>query len=997
MTRVDPSVVRRRCVHARVSSDEPAAKRSLGGLFPRRTVRRASVSPSRFVPVVPLGTALTRSPSDHRACRVLERLQSSDVEIDESDLPELPTTAHRVSAAPTRDPRPAGHVGVARANGTSRATSSGSASASASGVSGEPAGSGALATRARLAQRPLWGQNAASKPAKAKPATSSSTRGASLSVLKREAAEAAARRDAAALDKLDKAHSVEFVRARTQAQKSQAKRKGERNASVYNRLLRESRRSARAPPRRDAGRPGAAARAGKENDASAAGLPVRPGSGEPRARVVEGSGDRHTGHTTTEDEGGGYWATTEPEDAWTTDANDDRRSESRGGDGPAEDARRAWLDAGSPAVPAANDADTHASAVTDVGPDAAPTRRPRGSSRADAVDAEPDEDDEYEAEEAEAAESEEASVASSSPGTRIVPEARAAASEDERSADDETSLFDSEDDEDSFSSDVASLTLGSEDSFASASLEPEEEPSAPESGESAGRDPHPDDVDVAATLREDNATLRSKLREAAAALAASARERAEAAEERERARKRAETRAAELASFRRDASRTEKTLRRSTEKAESKARRAVEDAKDAERRAKDAEKLAADAESRARTAMRLRESAAAAADKARKKSATLVADQERTNEALAQMTEAAEEARAEAKASLVWRDARERGEASAAEPTDRADAAAAESAARALAAAAAEAEAILVAGPEGADPLDARTPARATTSGDDFGAARSLVSAARRATVDAGLRAEELASLRSALAGEMAAARRAEREMAKLRAKLHDAEADAHAAWAALDVERARVTTSKVASESAAGAEAAPAVDARTPASSASPPSAFNLLSLVSPSLTRSPGREAMETERAALDKVVAHLNARRARPEARGFAALERFGGAAGANADEATARRIAFFCFKFWQQLAATSATPGRASTPGTPSSLPPSTPSDEFAFDVDVGIQPGSREAATRSTAAGPASPSPPHPPAPLPRWEPSAATDSPAMIDLRTPPLERWAKR
>jgi len=992
MTRVDPSVVRRRCVHARVSSDEPAAKRSLGGLFPRRTARRASVSPSRFVPVVPLGTALTRSPSDHRACRVLERLQSSDVEIDESDLPELPTTANRVSAAPTRDPRPAGHVGVARANGTSRATSSGSASASASGVSGEPAGSGALATRARLAQRPLWGQNAASKPAKAKPATSSSTRGASLSVLKREAAEAAARRDAAALDKLDKAHSVEFVRARTQAQKSQAKRKGERNASVYNRLLRESRRSARAPPR-----------AGKENDASAAGLPVRPGSGEPRARVVEGSGDRHTGHTTTEDEGGGYWATTEPEDAWTTDANDDRRSESRGGDGPAEDARRAWLDAGSPAVPAANDADTHASAVgPDVGPDAAPTRRPRGSSRVDAVDAEPDEDDEYEAEEAEAAESEEASVASSSPGARIVPEARAAASEDERS----DSEDDSEDDEDSFSSDVASLTLGSEDSFASASLEPEEEPSAPESGESAGRDPHPDDVDVAATLREDNATLRSKLREAAAALAASARERAEAAEERERARKRAETRAAELASFRRDASRTEKTLRRSTEKAESKARRAVEDAKDAERRAKDAErrakdaeKLAADAESRARTAMRLRESAAAAADKARKKSATLVADLERTNEALAQMTEAAEEARAEAKASLVWRDARERGEASAAEPTDRADAAAAESAARALAAAAAEAEAILVAGPEGADPLDARTPARATTSGDDFGAARSLVSAARRATVDAGLRAEELASLRSALAGEMAAARRAEREMAKLRAKLHDAEADAHAAWAALDVERARVTTSKVASESAAGAEAAPAVDARTPASSASPPSAFNLLSLVSPSLTRSPGREAMETERAALDKVVAHLNARRARPEARGFAALERFGGAAGANAGEATARRIAFFCFKFWQQLAATSATPGRASTPGTPSSLPPSTPSDEFAFDVDVGIQPGSREAATRSTAAGPASPSPPHPPAPLPRWEPSAAaaTDSPAMIDLRTPPLERWAKR
>ena len=929
------------------------------------------------------------------------------MEIDESDLPELPTTAHR-AAPPTHVPRPAGHVGAARANGTSRAASSGSASASASatGVSGRTASSGELATRARLAQRPPWGQNGSSKPAKAKPATSSSSRGASLSLLKREAAEAAARRDAAALDKLDKASTP--APARTQAQKSLAKRKGERNASVYNRLLRESRRSARAPRRREADGPrDALGERGKENDASAAGSL----SSRPRAA--------HTGHTTTEDEDGGYWATTEPEDAWTTDANEEGpRSESRGRAGPGQatdDARRAWLDAGE--NPTASDADADAASAAAASPSVTsfPTPRPRGSSRA-LVDAEPDENERVVGEASETSEGEDeerASVASSSPGessNRIVAEARAAASEDERpaaaAADDDDSASDSETDEDSFSSDVASLTLGSEDSFASASLEPEGEESEPESGESAGRDPHPDDVDVAATLREDNVALRSKLREAAAALAASARERAEAAEERERARKRAETRAAELASFRRDASRTEKTLRRSTEKAESKVQDAERRAKDAERRAKDAEKLAADAEARARTAMRLRESAAAAADKARKKSATLVADLERTNEALAQMTEAAEEARAEAKASLVWRVAREKKEGGAAEPPDRAgveraDAAAAESAARALAAAAAEAEAILVAGAEGADPLDACTPARATASGDDFGAARSLVSAARRAAVDAGLRAEELASLRSALTGEMAAARRAEREMAKLRAKLHDAEADAHAAWAALDVERARVAASKVSSESGTdGAEAAPAA---TPAS-ASQLSAFNLLSLVSPSLTRSPGREAMETERAALDKVVAHLNARRARPERRGFAALERFGGGAGANADEATARRIAFFCFKFWQQLAATSATPGRASTPGTPGSFPHWTPSDEFAFDVDVGshqsqMKSVSREEATRSTAAGPASPSPPHPPLPLPRWEPSAAaaSDSPAMIDLRTPPLERWAKR
>ena len=340
----------------------------------------------------------------------------------------------------------------------------------------------------------------------------------------------------------------------------------------------------------------------------------------------------HTGHTTTEDEDGGYWATTEPEDAWTTDANEEGpRSESRGRAGPGQatdDARRAWLDAGE--NPTASDADADAdaaAAAAAASPSVTsfPTPRPRGSSRA-LVDAEPDESEGVTGEASEASEASEdeerASVASSSPGessNRIVAEARAAASEDERPAaaadDDDDSASDSETGEDSFSSDVASLTLGSEDSFASASLEPEGEESELESGESAGRDPHPDDVDVAATLREDNVALRSKLREAAAALAASACERAEVAEERERARKRAETRAAELASFRRDASRTEKTLRRSTTKAESKAQ-------DAERRAKDAEKLAVDAEVRARTEMRLRESAAAAADKARKKSTT---------------------------------------------------------------------------------------------------------------------------------------------------------------------------------------------------------------------------------------------------------------------------------------------------------------------------------------------------------------------------------------
>ena len=174
----------------------------------------------------------------------------------------------------------------------------------------------------------------------------------------------------------------------------------------------------------------------------------------------------HTGHTTTEDEDGGYWATTEPEDAWTTDANEEGpRSESRGRAGPGQatdDARRAWLDAGE--NPTASDADADAdaaAAAAAASPSVTsfPTPRPRGSSRA-LVDAEPDESEGVTGEASEASEASEdeerASVASSSPGessNRIVAEARAAASEDERPAaadDDDDSASDSETGEDSF-------------------------------------------------------------------------------------------------------------------------------------------------------------------------------------------------------------------------------------------------------------------------------------------------------------------------------------------------------------------------------------------------------------------------------------------------------------------------------------------------------------------------------------------------------------------
>jgi len=161
--------------------------------------------------------------------------------------------------------------------------------------------------------------------------TSSTSRGASLSLLKREAAargpgarRAPARDAVARLDESDD-RGDDDVRGGESAnpRAPRSGRRGERNASVYNRLLRESRR----PPRATA----------TANEVSAA--PVVP---EP-PRVSRGDAG---GHTTTEDEGGGYWANTEPDDGGTTDARDEpERDHGEVTSGRAA-ARRAWIDAG---------------------------------------------------------------------------------------------------------------------------------------------------------------------------------------------------------------------------------------------------------------------------------------------------------------------------------------------------------------------------------------------------------------------------------------------------------------------------------------------------------------------------------------------------------------------------------------------------------------------------------------------------------------------------
>lgn len=175
--------------------------------------------------------------------------------------------------------------------------------------------------------------------------------------------------------------------------------------------------------------------------------------------------------------------------------------------------------------------------------------------------------------------------------------------------------------------------------------------------------------------------------------------------------------------------------------------------------------------------------------------------------------------------------------------------------------------------------------------------------------------AEELASLRAALAGELAAARRAEQDSERLRARVVEAESDARAAWFALHAERSRPR------------DTFPAAPETTPP----PGPAAELLALVSPSLlSESDDAVHLAAQATALDKVVSHLNARRMKRTSGG--------GGVGSNSNGVVfqrtsrfpdARAARFFCFKYWQELARTP-----------PSPATPSSTEDAFAFDVARG---------------------------------------------------------
>ena len=436
-------------------------------------------------------------------------MQSSDVEIDESDLPEFPAPSHRVSGGLPRVPVDIPHkfAPFPTSLGASRA-SSGQASGTSNGgkrvthmISGGTVSTQSAAKRSNSTTskhstrdstdlkpsndgRPTWGANA-----KSKPATSSSAKDASLSVLKREAA--ARRTRGQLVSSGDDTEGDVHDENETAVTHKRNPKRGERNASVYNRLLRESRRPARMHGK---------SQDEKENSFASApvdGCQVSQASVKVRAHKT----------TTAEDGNGGYWATAEGDHDAGTSAND--RDDDDGAE-VTSTAKRVWLDTGGieknelAYPPVAEDSDagsveSHACSSPERAGDDEVSFTPLAT----------------------VAESQRVSrqlrVAQV---TLTLRESRQARSEDEASASDEA-LDDTSDE--SFSSEVAeSMTIGSEDSFASASLEPEDETEhedyansdAPTS-DSAQRDPNPDDVDVAGTLWEDNNALRAKLREAA--------------------------------------------------------------------------------------------------------------------------------------------------------------------------------------------------------------------------------------------------------------------------------------------------------------------------------------------------------------------------------------------------------------------------------------------------------------------------------------------------
>jgi hypothetical protein len=390
----------------------------------------------------------------------------------------------------------------------------------------------------------------------------------------------------------------------------------------------------------------------------------------------------------------------------------------------------------------------------------------------------------------------------------------------------------------------------------------------------------------------------------------------------------------------------------------------------AEKREECAERAAAAAEARAVTA----ESCFAAAEA---KSAALgltLADAERK---LAASAEAAEDARVEVRAMAMWDHGDRDRDADNSSRSDDEDIAV-------TLAAAAEAEGLLVRGVEGLDTaegvplaaLDIHSPPPPPRNGDRLDRpSHSLVLAARRTVMDASMRCEELTALRAALTGELAAARRADDEIARLRSRAKEAEADAVIARGSLAAERTRLAPSTSPAGCRLHDAEAELTACRTIAASLGTRLERERQLRVGLQLAADAGEVWGEHSRVAegrcaelaadvgrLDKVIAHLNRRLEHrrggglgPEGEADAGCARVGmetrlsttgrgvsGAVVAAADgggrggrgwaRAAAfgvelsdpRSVLFFCFKFWQQLSRIPPNFDAPSTPPTPNPL-------------------------------------------------------------------------
>ena len=458
---------------------------------------------------------------------------------------------------------------------------------------------------------------------------------------------------------------------------------------MYNRLLAESAaRRARAPrPRDDEG--GADHGADDDDEWRVRFDEPHAPPPHPRPRAAVDASSKNT----TEDEGGGYWGATEPEEGGNTDAYDvpspGRLAADRGGGARRSRRRGAGADARTPTV--------------------AP---PREESRsADGLDEDDDDDD---------------------------GDAMSTGEEDEPS-------------DDAF--DETGGDTGSDDAAV---------------GDDIGTLPRT--VDVLGALRGDNLELRDKLREATEMLSRVSEERAAATRQRTLLQRQLK-----------EATATRERLREREAAAERARREAAGAGAAAEARAKAAEKKLEKLANAKKAALEAESRTVRAESRISALEMELASMRERVERA----EEERDEAKAETKAMAVWRIE----EDEKARSGDHA----------ALVAAAEEAELILApfSGEDADTDIDAILSPQAKSGPgrideDEIRSTHPLAAIAARAAANMERRESRLSSLLSALTGEMAASKRAEKEISQLRKRVAESETAAAAAIGALERARER-------------------------------------------------------------------------------------------------------------------------------------------------------------------------------------------------------------